>query len=93
MFQNAFLSDKGHTVKFEIPEDILKKATRCINDFACLSEQWNHCGAIKGLIEGKLLSFNVNQMTVRPCNYRVFFGGGTFCTCPTAIAVFKHKNT
>jgi hypothetical protein len=72
-----------------MPEDILNKTTRCINDFACLSEGWEHCGVVKGLIEGKLLALDVKQMSLRSCNYRVFFGGGSFCTCPTGVEVFK----
>ena len=72
-----------------VPEDILNKTTRCMNDFACLSEEWEHCGVVKGLIEGRILAFDVKQMSERSCNYRVFFGGGAFCTCPTGVEVFK----
>jgi len=72
-----------------VPEDILKKTTRCIHGFACLSEEWEHCGIVKGLIEGKLLAIEVDQNRERSCNYRVFFGGGSFCTCPTGVEVFK----
>lgn len=77
-------------MKYEIPEDILNKTTRCINDFSCLSEGWKHCGVVKGLIEGKILALDVDQKSERACNYRVFFGGGAFCTCPTGVEVGKH---
>lgn len=93
MFPDEFLSDKAHKMKLEIPEDILNRTTQCSNDFACLSEGWEHCGAVKGLIEGKLLALDVDQGSARFCNYRVLFGGGSFCTCPTGVEVFKRKNT
>ena len=76
-------------MRVTVPEDILNKTTRCINDFTCLSEEWDHCGVVKGLIEGRLLALDVDKTLERCCNYRVLFGGGSFCTCPTGVEVFK----
>jgi len=62
-----------------------------MNDFTCLSEGWAPCGSVKGLIEGKLLALDLDQMSARSCDYRVLFGGGMFCTCHTGVEVFKSK--
>jgi len=87
---NTSLSGKAQTVKLEIPQDIINKTTRCINGFTCLYGGWEPCGSVKGLIDGKILSLDVDdQMSARSCDYRVPFGGGMFCTCPTGVEVFK----
>jgi hypothetical protein len=83
-------SDEALDMTFEMPEDILK-ATQCMNGFACLSEGWKPCGIVKGIIANKILALDMDdQMSARSCEYRVPFGGGTFCTCPTGVEAFKH---
>jgi len=78
------------TVKLEIPQDILNKTTHCMNGFACLYGGWEPCGSVKGIIDGKILSLDLeDQLSEKYCEYRVPFGGGTFCTCPTGVEIFK----
>jgi hypothetical protein len=82
-----------HDMKIEIPEDILNKTIRCENEFECLSEGWKPCGTVIRSIEAKLLYLDADLITARFCHYRVLYGGGSYCTCPTAIEIFKRYKT
>jgi hypothetical protein len=75
-------------MKYDIPEDILH-ATQCMKGFSCLSQGWKPCGIVKGIIENKIIALEVDLENYSYCEYRVPFGGGMFCTCPTGVEVLK----
>jgi hypothetical protein len=76
-------------MKFEVPEYIVKQTTRCDNNFLCLSEEWKPCGKANRIIEGKLVSVDIDPKLSRDCHYGVPFGWGYYCLCPTRVEIYK----
>ena len=75
----------------KIDENILKKTTRCENDFECLKDENYPCRVLKveSCINGEIIIVNC---TKSKCLYKVIFGRKTICACPTRIEIYnKYK--
>lgn len=78
---------------FEVPADILAKTIKCERDHSC---------AEPGQPGGKPLcemdtAYGENLLMVtssisKPCPYRVFFGYGYICACPTHSAIHNKSS-
>ena len=72
-----------------VDENILEQTTHCDNEFSCQGPGWKSCGKITGIIENRMLEEKVDSSCERKCSYRVEFGKGVFCQCPTRIEIYK----
>ena len=76
-------------MKIEVNENVINKTTHCDHEFICLEDEWTQCGVVKTLITDKLLYVHFEWGQQRACSYRVPFGNGYYCTCPTRIEIYK----
>ncbi len=84
-------------MKFTVPDEILKKTTKCSYDFSCLTT--GKCG---NLIMCKVdRRFDKNMLYIKAskdtngvsCPYKYTCGTkqGYICTCPTHYAIYKQE--
>ena len=75
-------------MKFEIPDSIIKQTTKCPAKFSCLTT--GKCGddeqCTVQFIDGENVLL-LESKAFKDCPYRVPFGSGQLCTCPTHFAI------
>jgi hypothetical protein len=71
----------------EIPREVLSATTLCSKGFACLTRPVETVGKLSSDVRGDILFVDCDR-TVN-CDYRVRFGYGQFCTCPTRRAIYE----
>jgi len=73
---------------FEVPESVLAKTTKCEHGHSCLEPDQRGdkpmCEMDRAYGENLL---SVIPHVDKPCPYRVFFGYGFICACPTYSAI------
>ena len=74
-------------VDIEIDKDVLKRTTRCNDDFSCLSGDHSCMCEVKDL-KG-LTSIKVIPNPDRPCHYLLKFHKSHYCVCPTRRAIYE----
>ena len=77
---------------YKVPEEILEKTTKCAHDHSCVkSGQLRDKPLCKmdGSYGENLLSFTPDLN--KQCPYRVHFGYGYICACPTHGAIEHEK--
>lgn len=75
----------------KINRKIINETKYCENDFECLRNDNHHCFLMKvdNCISEKVLFINCTQLS---CNYKMNFGNGTICNCPTRKEIYnKYK--
>lgn len=75
----------------KIDKEILKKTTRCEKKFECLKNENYTCIILKveSHANGKVLFVNCENYI---CKYKMNFGDGTVCNCPTRQEIFRKYN-
>lgn len=80
--------------KFHVPDEVLQKTTKCMNGFSCLATgQCNdpiRCSVEK--VIGENIIFIKTSDDAYMCPYRVTFGYGKVCRCPTHFALHQQRN-
>jgi len=73
--------------KLEIDEELLRKATKCYKNFSCLDcERRDMCKAEYGISKDFIF---VKRDGSPYCDYRIFYGDGTICSCPVRVAIYN----
>ncbi len=73
-------------MNLEISDQILQQTTKCPHGFNCLtSAEYPQCDVERMI--GNILSVKTTNSLF--CSYRVNYGHGYFCTCPTRIEIYK----
>ena len=72
----------------EIDQKTIKETIHCDNNFECLRNENYVCrvAKIERCIGGKVLFIECKD---RFCNYKIGFGDGTICTCPTRKEIYN----
>jgi len=71
----------------EIDKEILKKTTDCKKNFECLNKDCNVlCKVVININQDVLF---VKCLCKDICNYQMFYGYETICTCPTRKEIFN----
>jgi len=71
----------------EIEEELLRKATKCHKNFSCLDcEKRDMCKAEYAISKDFLF---VRRNGSPYCEYRMFYGDGTICSCPVRVAIYN----
>jgi len=71
----------------EIDEELLKKATKCHKNFSCIDcENRSMCEAEYAISKNFLF---VKRNGSPYCEYRMFYGDGTICSCPVRLAIYN----
>ena len=72
----------------EINKKTINETIHCENNFECLENENYPCLLMKveNCIGEKLLFINCTKIT---CHYKVNFGYGVICKCPTRIEIYK----
>ncbi len=78
-------------LKNNVSEEILKKTTKCHNNFACLTGQGEKPCEIEYDVNGSLFFVNYNQK--KTCQYALSFGYSYICTCPTRKELVKKQRS
>ena len=73
----------------DIAENIIEKASRCENKFACLNNKKHVCCKINCSINGEICF--INSKDKKPCYYKEGFDITEKCTCPVRIAIHNKK--
>lgn len=72
----------------KVPDDILKMTTKCLHKFSCITE--GQCGEFKMCevehINGNNIIFLKDTQQTH-CPYRLSYGYGQICTCPTHYTI------
>jgi hypothetical protein len=80
-------------MKISVPDEVLKKTTRCPNDFSCLTT--GSCGNYPACSAGTFYTqdmFSVktkNIINISLCPYELSFRSDFICQCPTHAALIK----
>jgi hypothetical protein len=71
-----------------IDEKTLKETTKCVNDFECLKDENYTCRVVKveSCINKEVLFIDCKRFT---CPYKVTWGNGVICSCPTRIEMYN----
>jgi len=75
-----------------VPDDVRRETTKCPHDFACLSTgSFGDPGkcAVRDA-DGKNVLFLTSEEQLS-CPYRIPFGRGQLCTCPTHYAAYLQQ--
>ncbi len=70
----------------KIKEELLA-ATKCGNDFSCLTGGAACTCKVSKLMAGKILF--MESMAARPCEYRISFGTSAICNCPVRRKIYQ----
>ena len=70
----------------KIKEELLA-ATKCGNDFSCLTGGAACTCKVSKLMAGKILF--MESMAARPCEYRISFGTSAICNCPVRRKLYQ----
>jgi hypothetical protein len=75
-----------------VPAEIIKKTTRCRNNFLCL--ETNHCGD-RPMCDVET-THGENVLCIRAadwrnCSYHLDFGGAKFCVCPVRCEIYRQQ--
>lgn len=80
-------------MKFLVPEEVLKKTTKCLNNFSCLSSgQCNDPACNIEYAAGENIIFVRSSDDAGRCPYRIAFGYGNVCRCPVHFALYQQKS-
>jgi len=73
-----------------VPDDVVQETTKCPHEFSCLSTgQCGHADKCEvQSADGKNVLFLASEEQ-RACPYRIPFGRGQLCTCPTRYFIYK----
>ena len=76
----------------QVPEEILKKTSKCGSNFSCLSKEQCQCEILAVQQDACLLS--VAPLSDTPCPYLVEKAAGkTMCSCPTLNFLLRGGET
>jgi hypothetical protein len=75
-------------MEIEISDDILQSATRCQQDFSCLSGQTSHLCKVKYAV-GLTVLFIEKPVDDKPCGYQASFGYHLVCNCPVRNEIYR----
>ncbi|OGV81210.1 MAG: hypothetical protein A3K19_22505 [Lentisphaerae bacterium RIFOXYB12_FULL_65_16] len=70
-------------MEFAVAQEVRRKTNRCESDFACLACQPQCLCPVVSAIDGGVLFIEPKCEQKMFCTYRMQFGNGTMCTCPT----------
>jgi hypothetical protein len=62
-------------------------ATKCRNDYSCLTGGTACTCKVSNLMAGKILF--MEPMPTRPCEYKISFGTSTICNCPVRRKLYQ----
>ena len=84
------MGNSADHMKFNISKEVLEETTKCPNDFSCLfsgqTENSVECKAQWAVSRNMLF---VQSDKLLDCPYKIPFGDGQFCTCPTRFSIYK----
>lgn len=71
-----------------IDENIKNETKHCTNDFDCLKNVNHTCLLIKvdSHVNGKVLFIDCKNHN---CHYKMSYGNGTICNCPTRNEIYR----
>ena len=84
------MGESADRMKFNISIKVLQETTKCPNNFSCLIS-----GQIENSVGCKVQwagSYNVLFLQSKEpltCSYKLPFGEGQICKCPTRFAIYK----
>ncbi len=70
-------------MKFEISSDTIKRTTKCSDNFSCLSGKKDCLCEVENDCESNSSAVFVQPQEKKGCNYKMDFGYGWICNCPT----------
>jgi len=77
----------GNSVDLKVENETIQKTTKCPSAFKCLSDKNFPLCAPESSIPGYGLF--VHPAEINSCNYKMSFGNGFICTCPTRYEIFS----
>ena len=82
---------KGFSMmNIEIDEGVVRATTRCNDHFSCLSGDLARLCKVEDCVSDAV--YFVKCVEETDCNYKVPFGDGQVCTCPTRKEIyFRYK--
>ena len=75
----------------DINQEIIVETIHCVEDFECLANEKFVCreATVESSIEGKIIFISCRKEL---CAYKLNFGYGTICNCPTRREIYnKYK--
>lgn len=74
-------------MKIEIDDDILDTTTNCNDDFSCLLGDLELLCEVESCVSDTI--HFVKCLETTHCYYKVPFGDGHVCTCPTRMEIYN----
>lgn len=75
-------------MRYKIDDSIVKRATKCGKDNACLKDVKYPLCSVKQRIEYSDIIFICSD-ELNLCNFKFPFGSGYICSCPVRIEIYK----
>lgn len=79
---------KENNVDVFIDKETIEKTTKCASAFKCLTDETHSLCATESIIKEYGLFVN-NKANNNSCAYKMSFGNGTICKCPTRYEIFE----
>ncbi len=73
-------------MEIEIPDDVIKLATKCTKNFSCLYGDTERLCKVEYCVSDTVHFIKCLEPT---CSYKVAFGSGDFCTCPIRKEIYN----
>jgi hypothetical protein len=87
---------RGGDMKRMLPDEVLKRASRCDKGLICQHDGWRPCGTVVRRVGGGPLQRAGEIVEMRSengerpaCVYHVPFGEGSFCICPARVEIHR----
>ena len=74
-------------MRIEISDDIIEETAQCNDDFSCLLGDLTQLCKVESCVSNTI--HFVRCLEGSQCNYKVPFGDGHVCTCPTRMEIYN----
>ena len=76
----------------KIDTNILKQTIQCRDNFSCLSGKKDCLCKVEKYFKSNSSAIFIQPLEEKACNYKMDFGNGWICNCPTRKTLYSEYN-
>lgn len=83
----------GGAMRYLVPEDVQREATKCTSSLSCLSgttspDDGHHRCSVDYVLKKNLMFVKPKELQANFCPYKLNYGAGHVCQCPVRYHLF-----